>query len=79
MQISVTTEQGNILKVQRPKMRGKNPGKLLIYSRDFRIPITLIPDTGTISAALGNRMKAYFSYTLDGKNITLGQEVYCQD
>lgn len=79
MHVKVEKKQANILKVLRPRIIGSKASKLLICSRDGKIPPTIIPDVGEISEALGKRIKANFIYTLEGANITLGAEVYCRD
>lgn len=62
-----------IIKIQRPAL--KDP-RLLIYSEDGDIPITLIPDEEPFKAALGNRVRAWFKYTVDAGRIILGDEVF---
>lgn len=79
MQVKVEPVKGSILSVLRPKVVGATTPKLLIYTRDGKIPMKIIPDTGEISEALGNRFKANFVCTIDGPNIILGKEVYCQN
>lgn len=79
MNVTVEKKQGSILSVRRPKMVGQTKPKLLIYTRDGKIPLTIIPDAGEISEALGNRWKANFVCTVNGTNFTLGKEIHCRD
>ena len=79
MYVKVEKKQGSILSVLRPKMVGQTSSKLLIYTRDGKLPLKLIPDTGEISKALGNRTKANFLCSIDGQNIKLGNEVFCHE
>ena len=79
MYVNVESKQANILKVLRPKIKGANVSKLLIFSQDGQIPPTLVPDTGDLSKRLGKRIKASFVYTRDGTGINIGNEVYCRE
>lgn len=64
-----------IIKIQRPAFQKER--KLLIYSEDGMIPISLVPDEGDFKAALGDRIRACFKYTMDtAGRIILGEEVY---
>jgi len=68
-----------LLKVQRPVLvKGSKP-LLLIYSTDGKITPMMVPDENPYKDALGNRLKAYFTYTLENNRILLGKEVYCKD
>lgn len=66
-----------ILKIQRPAI--KDARKLLIYSEDGTVPISLIPDEGPMKKALGDRIRACFKFTMEAGKIVLGEEVYHQD
>lgn len=63
-----------VIKIQRPAFK-KDP-KLLIYSEDGTIPISLVPDEGPLKAALGDRIRACFRYTIEAGRIILSEEVY---
>lgn len=66
----------SLLKIQRPvTTKGSRP-VLLIYSTDGKITPMVIPDESPYKDALGDRIKAYFSYTMENNKIQLGKEVY---
>ena len=79
MYVNVEKKQGGILKVLRPKIVGSVDSKLLICSKDGKIPPTLVPDTGELSRKMGSHIRANFVYTMDGSKIRIGNEVYCRE
>lgn len=69
-----STAKPHFITIQRPRIVGRS--LLLIYSDDgVDIPVTMVPDEGTLKTALGKSKKVSFAYTRAKDQIILGQEV----
>lgn len=74
---TIRQQKLSLLKIQRPVMARNSKPLLLIYSTDGKIAPMMVPDETPYKEALGDRLKAYFSYNLENGKIKIGKEVYC--